>query len=119
MTEVAPDLRDDPAISVARSQLAMATSRYHDILMRIDAARIELDTARAAFKYRYTVVSPAQTPRHPVSPNVPLIVIAGLLASFLFAFISAALLDLRRGRIIEAWQVQKKLKVPLLGRLKV
>jgi uncharacterized protein involved in exopolysaccharide biosynthesis len=119
LNEIAPDLRDDPAITVARSQLAMATSRYQDILMRIDAARIELDTARAAFKYRYTVVSPAQTPRNPISPNVALIVIAGVLASLLFAFLTSTLLDLRKGRVVEAWQVEKRLKIPLLAQVKL
>ncbi len=116
---MAPDLRDDPAITVARAQLAMATSRYQDILMRIDAARIELDTARAAFKYRYTVVSPAQTPRNPISPNVPLILIAGMLASILFAFLTSTLLDLRKGKVIEAWQVEKRLNIPLLASVKL
>ncbi len=119
LSEVAPDLRDDPAITVARAQLGMATSRYQDILMRIDAARIELDTARAAFKYRYTVVSPAQTPRNPISPNVPLIVIAGVLAGFLFSFLTSTLLDLRRGKVIEGWQVEKRLKIPLLAQVKL
>ncbi|MBS1152672.1 MAG: chain length determinant family protein [Myxococcaceae bacterium] len=119
ISEVAPDLRDDPAVTVARSQLAMATSRYQDILMRIDAARIELDTARAAFKYRYTVVSPAQTPRNPISPNVPLIVIAGVLAGLLFSFLTSTLLDLRKGKVIEAWQVEKKLGLPLLAQVKL
>ena len=116
---MAPDLRDDPAITVARSQLAMATSRYQDILMRIDAARIELDTARAAFKYRYTVVSPAQTPRNPIAPNVPLIVMAGLLAGLVFAFLTSTLLDLRRGRVVEGWQIEKRLKIPLLAQVKL
>ena len=100
LREVMPDLRDDPAVSVARAQLAMATSRYQDILMRIDAARIELDTARAAFKYRYTVVSPAQTPRNPISPNVMLIVIGGLLAALFFSFFASSTLDLWRGRVV-------------------
>ena len=117
--EIPPDLRDDPAVTVANSQLAMATARYQDILMRIDAARIELDTARAAFKYRYTVVSPAQTPRNPISPNVALIVVAGVLAAFLFSFLTATLLDVRKGKIVESWQVEKRLKIPLLAQVKL
>lgn len=119
LTDVAPDLRDDPAITVARAQLAMATARYQDILMRIDAARIELDTARAAFKYRYTVVSPAQTPRNPIAPNVALIVFAGMLAGFFFAFLASTLLDLRKGKIVEPWQVESRLQLPVLAQLKL
>ncbi len=119
LSEVAPDLRDDPEITVARAQLAMATSRYQDILMRIDAARIELDTARAAFKYRYTVVSPAQTPRNPISPNVPMIVMAGLLMAIVFCFLTTSLLDLRKGKVIEGWQVEKRLRLPVLAQVKL
>jgi uncharacterized protein involved in exopolysaccharide biosynthesis len=119
LREVMPDLRDDPAVSVARAQLAMATSRYQDILMRIDAARIELDTARAAFKYRYTVVSPAQTPRNPIGPNVMLIVIGGILAGLFFSFFASTALDLWKGRVVESWQVEKRLKLPVLAEVKL
>ncbi len=119
LREVMPDLRDDPAVSVARAQLAMATSRYQDILMRIDAARIELDTARAAFKYRYTVVSPAQTPRNPIAPNVMLIVLGGILAGVFFSFFASMAIDLWRGRAIESWQVEKRLKIAVLAEVKL
>jgi uncharacterized protein involved in exopolysaccharide biosynthesis len=86
--------------------------------MRLDAARIELDTARAAFKYRYSVVSPAQTPRNPVSPNVMLIVLGGLLGGLFFAFFTGTVLDLWKGRIVEPWQVETQLKIPLLAQVK-
>ncbi len=119
LREVLPDLRDDPTVLVARDQLRMAISRYQDILMRLDAARIELDTARAAFKYRYSVVSPAQTPRAPISPNVPLIVLAGLLGGLFFAFFTGTVLDLWRGRVVEAWQVEHQLKLPVLAQVKL
>jgi uncharacterized protein involved in exopolysaccharide biosynthesis len=95
----------------------MATARYQDLLMRIDAARIELDTARAAFKYRYSVVSPALTPRKPISPNVMLIILGGLIGAIVCAFIASTLLDLRGGRLIEAWQVEAQLGIPVLAEL--
>ncbi len=116
LREVLYDLHDDPAVSVARAHLGMATARYQDILMRIDAARIELDTARAAFKYRYTVVGPAQTPRNPIAPNVPVIVLAGLVASIFFAFFSCTALDLWRRRVEESWQIER-LKIPVLAHI--
>lgn len=118
LRDVMPDMRDDPAVMVAQDQLRMAISRYQDILMRLDAARIELDTARAAFKYRYSVVSPAQTPRHPISPNVLLIVLGGLLGGLFFAFFTGTVLDLWKGRIVEPWQVETQLKIPLLAQVK-
>lgn len=113
-----PLLEDDPAMLVARDQLRMATARYQDLLMRIDAARIELDTARAAFKYRYSVVSPAQTPRKPISPNVMLIIFGGIFGAILCAFFTSTLLDLRGGRLIEPWQVEAQLGLPVLAELR-
>ena len=113
------DMRDDPAITVARDQLRMATARYQDLLMRLDSARIELDTTRAAFKYRYTAVKPAQTPRQPISPNVALIYIGGILGGLMVAFFTTLMLDVWKGRIVETWQVERRLKLPVLAELRL
>jgi uncharacterized protein involved in exopolysaccharide biosynthesis len=118
LSSLMPSLDDDPAMLVARDQLRMATARYQDLLMRIDAARIELDTARAAFKYRYSVVSPALTPRKPISPNVLLIIFGGLLGAVACAFFASTLMDLKGGRLIETWQVESQLGLPVLAELK-
>jgi uncharacterized protein involved in exopolysaccharide biosynthesis len=118
LSSLMPSLDEDPAMLVARDQLRMATARYQDLLMRIDAARIELDTARAAFKYRYSVVSPALTPRKPISPNVSFIILGGVLGAIACAFLASTLLDLKGGRLIEAWQVEAQLGVPVLTELK-
>ena len=37
--------------------------KYDTLLDRMNSARIELDTARAAFKYRYSIVRPPQLPK--------------------------------------------------------
>ena len=108
-------LEDSPQLSYAKEQLRIAVSTYQDILLRIDAARIELDTARAAFKYRYSVVNPAQLPKKPDRPNVPMMVLAGMMAALGMAIAAAVLADLRRGRFIEAWQVESALGLPVLG----
>lgn len=118
LSSLMPALEDDPAMLVARDQLRMATARYQDLLMRIDAARIELDTARAAFKYRYSVVSPALTPRKPISPNVMMILLGGVMGAIACAFLASTLLDLKGGRLIEPWQVEAQLGVPVLAELK-
>ncbi len=116
----APDLAlgDDPATEFARSQLRMASAKHEDLLMRIDAARIELDTARAAFKYRYSVVNPAQLPKKPVKPNLPLVVTGGLFAALLLALFAGAGTDLWRGRLVERWQIERNLELPVLAEVK-
>ena len=52
---------------------------------RGSAARAELASAQAGFKYQYSVVRPPQLPRAPVAPNVLAILGAGTIASLLLA----------------------------------
>jgi uncharacterized protein involved in exopolysaccharide biosynthesis len=91
--------------------------KYDTLLDRLNSARIELDTARAAFKYRYTIVRPPQLPKRPVKPKVPFVLGAGVLAATVLAVIAAALADLRSGRILETWQVERALGLEVLGEL--
>lgn len=106
---------DDLLLDVQRQKLQAANVKYRDLMDRIDSARIELETARAAFKYRYTVVLAPEVPKAPKKPNVPLVLAIGLLASLLLAFAIPLGADLATGRVVEAWQAEKKLKLPVLG----
>lgn len=101
---------DDPAVRDARSQ-------YQQMLGRVEATQVELDTARAAFKYRYNIVWPPQIPREPVSPNPKKLFGAGGLASLLLALLAAAGLDLASGRVRERWQIERMLDVPVIAQL--
>jgi uncharacterized protein involved in exopolysaccharide biosynthesis len=115
LANLAPDLDRDPNVTVAQDQLRVALARYQELLMRVEAARLELDTARAAFKFRFSVVNPPQTPRKPTSPNVPLILFAGLIGGILLAFVASSGLDLWNRTVCEPWQVERQLKLPLLA----
>src|SRR5262249_47416278 len=53
----------------ARTRLRFAMEKYDVLLDRINSARIELDTARAAFKYRYSIVRPPQLPKRAEKPK--------------------------------------------------
>ncbi len=114
---VAADQPVDDTLELSRAQLQNHLARYEGLLSRIEAARIELDTARAAFKYRYSVLRPAAIPNKPSKPSVPLTLLGGLLAGALLAFASATALDLVHARIVEPWQVAS-LKLPVLGTLR-
>ena len=46
-----------------------ARFQYQQMAERVSAAQTDLDNARAAFKFRYSIVWPAEVPRKPVSPN--------------------------------------------------
>lgn len=94
-----------------------ARFRAQQLTDRVSAAQVELDTARAAFKYRYTVVWPAQMPTRPVSPNTRKIFGLGGIAALLVSILAAAAADLRAGRVVERWQVERSLRLPVLGEL--
>jgi len=106
---------DDPSLLVAREKLRMAVANLQEFQMRLNSARIELDAAGAAFEYRYNIVKPAQTPRRPLSPNRPLIGLVGLFLCALTSLFLCFLLDFLGGRIIEAWQVEQRFKLPVLS----
>jgi uncharacterized protein involved in exopolysaccharide biosynthesis len=107
----------DPGIDYAKTELRHAYARYNGLQDRIQAARLELDSTRAAFKYRYVVIRPAQPPRGPVAPKTLLIVIASVMAGLVLAAFGSAFVDLASRTFVEDWQVQQALGVPLLGTL--
>jgi uncharacterized protein involved in exopolysaccharide biosynthesis len=111
------DLQEDrdPAMVYARGQLRDAMDKYAALRAQIQTAQIDLETAQAAFKYRYTVVTPAHLPKTPTVPNVPLVTLAALFAAILSALLAAVLADLRKGRLLERWQVERLLGRPILG----
>lgn len=111
-------LQEDPSWMLAKSKLVNATTKYEDLMGRIDSAHIELDVQRAAFKYRYIVVRPPELPKKPTKPKVPLIVVGGFLAALVLSLGAAAAKDLASGVLLEGWQVSRRLKVPVLGRVR-
>lgn len=84
---------------------------------RANAARAELQSSQAGFKYQYKMIRPPQVPRGPSSPNIPLWLAAGAIASLLLAVLAAVAADLASGRILEAWQVERQLGVPVTVKL--
>jgi uncharacterized protein involved in exopolysaccharide biosynthesis len=108
---------DDLNAEYARTRLRFAMEKYDVLLERIESARIELDTARAAFKYRYGIIRPPTFPRRPEKPKVPLVFAAGVIAALALGTLAAALADLRSGKILESWQMSRTLGLPVLGQI--
>ena len=79
-----------------RAKLSAAVQKYIELTDRLDSARMERETAQAAFKFRYSVIQPPEMPLRPTKPNVLLIVLGGLVASLALAIAAAAARDLRR-----------------------
>jgi len=95
-----------------------ARFRYQQMLERISAAQVELDSARAAFKHRYRVIWPAQVPRWPKGPSGLTLLTVGTLFSFLLAVLASMVVDLKAARIVERWQVERMLDLAVLAGLK-
>jgi hypothetical protein len=98
-------------------RVRQARLEYQQMVDRTSSALLDLDNARAGFKYRYDVVWPAQVPKTPVSPNPIKIFGLGLLGSLGLAVLAAAGTTWRDGRIIEEWQIERTLDLPILGRI--
>jgi uncharacterized protein involved in exopolysaccharide biosynthesis len=113
------DSVEDPEITYAKSRLKMATGDYEDMLQRLEAARIELQTARAAFKYRYTVVTPPQFPTRAAKPRLPILIVGGCLLAVLLATFVGGVLDLGSGRLMEKWQISRRLRLPIIAQVPV
>jgi hypothetical protein len=96
-------------------RLRLQLNELSNIRSRIDGAKIELATSQAAFKYRYAIIRPPQMPRAPIKPNVPAILLAGVIGSVLLAVAAAVVMDLLTGRVLEPWQVERQIGVPILG----
>jgi hypothetical protein len=110
-----PD-RDGP-LQLEESKLGSAIRAYQDAMSRIDSARVELDITRASYKYKYTVVTPAELPKGPKKQTAKVVATSSLIAALLFALLLAAGLDHARGSILESWQVRRRLKLDVRGEL--
>lgn len=86
---------EDASVIYARTLLRIDADDYQDMVTRLKNARVELETARAAFAFRYSVTRPAERPRKPDAPNVPFVVVGGVLAGLASGVLAAVFLQLR------------------------
>ncbi len=105
----------DPAVS---AQMSGAVIRYGALRDEVRGAKMALDTAQAAFNHRYQVVIPVEVPSKHAKPNLAVV---GGACIFLFLLIALALpivLELRRGVLVERWQVDH-FQLPVLAELRL
>jgi uncharacterized protein involved in exopolysaccharide biosynthesis len=104
--------------SSALAHVRLEIAQLGDIRDRLQSARIELTTAQAGFKYRYSVIQPSQVPRQPTKPNVLAVSLAGIVGAILLAIFVAVGSDLLSDRILEAWQMDRQVGAPVLIRMR-
>ncbi|HTQ03923.1 MAG TPA: hypothetical protein VMI54_08695 [Polyangiaceae bacterium] len=105
----------DPSVG---AQLRGAVLQYAQLRDAIRTGQIELDTAQAAFNYRYRVVIPADPPSKPSKPKVIVLLLGGVVGSLLFAILIPVLLELKNGVVVARWQVQM-IALPILAELRL
>jgi hypothetical protein len=66
-------------------RLRMELSQLAAVRERANAARAELSSAQAGFKYRYSITRPPRVPRGPSGPNVPAVLLVGAIARLILA----------------------------------
>jgi uncharacterized protein involved in exopolysaccharide biosynthesis len=103
----------DPAL---KAQLSGAVIRYGSLRDDVRAAKLALDTAQAAFNHRYQVMIPVEVPNKPSKPNLAAVIGAGIFLSLLLALIIPIVSELRRGVLVEYWQVDA-FRLPVLADL--
>ncbi len=113
--EQIPAEERDPEIEYARAKLKDSITSYQEIEGKIRSARIALDTAEAAFKYRYTMVTPPEVPKSPLSPNALVVILGAAFAGFFLGLMAAIGLELKRGLLQDVWQVEHFLALPVLA----
>ena len=106
--------RDGP-LQIAQAKLAAAIRASEDSMARVDAAKEELDFTRAAYKYRYSVFTPAEVPAKPKKATAQLVGMGSVLGAALLAVLLAAASDMATGLVLESWQVRRQLRLEVLG----
>jgi hypothetical protein len=118
LDSIDPLVDEGPQIESAKGQVRFALTNYNQFLDRLEGARLELDAARAAFKYRYLLIIPAQKPRAPIKPKPALVFGASLMAGLALAVLSTTLVDMHSRKLLEDWQVERQLMLPLFGEVR-
>lgn len=116
---ILPAVSENPAAVSSLDELRSRTIVMQQLRKRIDSAILERDINEATFKYRYTLLTPAEFPRAPVKPNAKVIAIGGIVAGLLLGVLAALARDVLSGQLLQAWQVKRGLGLPVLAELEI
>lgn len=111
----APTNGGTKSVQDAQVQFDAVTRKYTDLVNQLDAARIEMKTAEAAFKNRYKVVHPAEIPAGPKRPVGLIAILIGVMSTIAAVLAVAALADRFSGIFFEPRDVRDRLGLPVFA----
>jgi hypothetical protein len=98
---------EDDTLAYQRSLLKSLIENYQDLLGRLANVQVELQTAQAAFPYRYSVTLPTRLPKKADSPNVLVLLVGALLSGALAGAASAVFAELRAQALMSPAAVRR------------
>ena len=117
-------ITDDKEKADLLIQSRLASDEYRQVEMNLRAvgqtlsnARMELEATEAAFNYRYRLTQPPLLPKKPIKPQGMKIMLGAIPLSLFLGVFLAVFADIRSGVVLEIWQVEKVLDIPLLGEM--
>jgi len=111
----APAAGATKSLQDAQVQFDAVSKKYTDLVNQLDAARIEMKTAEAAFKNRYKVVHPAEVPAGPKRPVGLIAILIGVMSTIAAVLAVAALADRFSGIFFEPRDVRDRLGLPVFA----
>jgi uncharacterized protein involved in exopolysaccharide biosynthesis len=115
--ELYAEIDKDPEIASVMEEIKKLEDAHDDLLQRLANARIESETANVAFEYRYLMTQPPVNPKKAIKPNFAVLIGGGLTMALLLGVLFAVVSDLMSQKILEAWQLERFLKLKLLGEI--
>jgi uncharacterized protein involved in exopolysaccharide biosynthesis len=115
--ELSKQIESDPELSSMMAQLKQREDAHDELLRRLSNARIESETAEIAFEYRYLLTEPPVYPKKYISPNIPVLITGGIVVGIVLGILSVVMKDAFSKRILESWQVERFLKLKVLGEI--
>lgn len=106
---------DDARLNFDLRQLEILLDQHWNLMGRINSSRLEMETAQASFDQRYSVIAPPQIPTRTAKPYRTMILLGGVLVGVAFALFAATVADLRRGVVLERWQIEQLLSLPVIA----
>jgi uncharacterized protein involved in exopolysaccharide biosynthesis len=111
------EMDKDPEIAAVLDDLKKRQDAHDEMVGRLVNARLQSETAKVAFEFRYITTEPPVLPRKSIKPNVPVMVGGGAVGAIFLGVLLALLADIFSGRVLETWQVSRFLQMKALGEL--